>query len=91
MNEKLKQIERELIENRIVDLGKQCKNEYIIYSFYNISIDNSVVKRMSKEHYSDSTFSCLKKRSKNTRIDKSLREVIDVIIYDLLLRGYELI
>lgn len=91
MGEKLKQIEKELIEERAVNLGKQCKGEYIVYNFYNITKDNSVVKRMCKEHYSDSTLSELKKCSKNTFINKPLKEVINNDIYDLLLRGYELI
>lgn len=91
MSEKLKQIEKVLIEEREVNLGKQCSKEYIIYNFYHISEDNSVVKRMCKEHYSDNTFSEKKKISKKTLINKPLREVIDNIIYDLLLRGYELI
>lgn len=91
MKEKLKQIEKVLIEEREINLGKQCKEEYIIYNFYHINKDNSVVKRMCKEHYSDSTLSQLKKRSKHTLINKPLREVIDNVVYDLLLRGYDLI
>lgn len=91
MNEKLKVVEKALIEERAINLGKQCANEYIIYNFYNITKDNSVVKRMSKEHYSDSTLTNCKKTSKETMLNKPLREVIDSIVYELLLKGYELL
>lgn len=91
MNEKLKKIEETFIEERDISLGKQCKGEYIIYNFYNLTKDNSIVKRMSKEHYSDSTLNQCKKCSKRTLLNKSLREVIDNDIYNLLLRGYDLI
>ena len=91
MNEKLKQIEKTFLEEREINLGKQCKGEYIIYNFYNLTTDNSTVKRMSKEHYSDNSLNELKKSSKHTRINKSFREVIDNDVYNLLLRGYELV
>lgn len=91
MNERLKEIERILLEERGVDLGKQCKDEYIIYSFFNITSDNSTVKRMSKEHYADSSLKDMKKSSKHTLVNKSLRETIDDVVYNLLLRGYELV
>ena len=91
MNEKLKQIEKTFLEERQINLGKQCKGEYIIYNFYNLTTDNSTVKRMCKEHYSDSSLNELKKSSKNTRLNKSLREVIYNYVYDLLLRGYDLV
>lgn len=91
MNEKLKRIEGTFLENGEISLGKQCKSEYIVYTFYNYTIYNQSVKRMSKEHYSDSSLTELKKRSKRTLINKSLREVIDNDVYDLLGRGYDLI
>lgn len=91
MNEKLNQIEKLLIEERGVELGKQCKGEYIVYEFYFPTNDNSVVRRMCKYHYTDNTLSVCKKQSKNTFINKPLREVIDNVVYDLLLRGYDLI
>lgn len=91
INEKLKEIEKVLLEERSIDLGKQCKGEYIIYNFYNITSDNSVVKRMCKEHYSDSSLKELRKCSKHTLINKSLRETIDDVVYNLLLKGYELV
>ena len=46
---------------------------------------------MCKEHYSDNSFNELKKSSKHTLINKSLREVIDNDVYNLLLRGYDLV
>lgn len=91
MNEKLKKIEEAFIKKRGINLGKQCKGEYIIYNFYNLTKDDVIVKRMSKEHYTDDTFDECKKVSKKTLINKPLREVIDNDIYELLLRGYELI
>ena len=91
MNEKLKQIEKTFLEEREISLGKQCKGEYIIYNFYNLTTDNSTVKRMGKEYYSDSSFKKLKKSSKHTLINKSFREVIDNDVYGLLLRGYDLV
>lgn len=91
MNEKLKKIEEIFIEERDINLGKQCKGEYIIYNFYNLTKDNAIVKRMCKEHYTDDTLNECKKTSKKTLINKPLREVIDNDIYELLLRGYELI
>lgn len=91
MNEKLKQIEKIFLEERDINLGKQCKGEYIIYNFYNLTRDNTTVKRMCKEHYSDSSLNELKKSSKRTLFNKSLRETIDNYVYDLLLRGYDLV
>lgn len=91
MNEKLKQIEKTFLEEREINLGKQCKSEYIIYNFYNLTGNNATVKRMCKEHYSDSSLNELKKSSKHTLLNKSLREVIDNYVYDLLLRGYDLV
>ncbi len=91
MNEKLKQIEKVFLEERDINIGKQCKGEYIIYNFYCLTKDNKIVKRMCKEHYSDSSLNELKKSSKRTLINKPLREVIDNDIYDLLMRGYDLI
>ena len=46
---------------------------------------------MRKEHYSDNSLKELRKRSKHTLINKPFREVIDNVVYDLLLRGYELV
>lgn len=91
IQKKLKQIEKTFLEEREINLGKQCKGEYIVYNFYNITTDNTTVKRMCKEHYADSSCKTIKKSSKHTLINKSLREVIDNDIYDLLCRGYELI
>ena len=91
MNEKLKHIENVLIKERGVELGKQCRGEYIVYEFYFPTSDNSVVRRMCKYHYTDSTLSVCKKKSKNTLINKPLRKVIDDDIYNLLVRGYDLI
>lgn len=91
MNERLKQIEKILIEERGIELGKQCSKEYIVYEFYLITNDNSVVRRMCKYHYTDSTLSVCKKKSKNTLVNKPLREIIDNDVYNLLLRGYSLI
>lgn len=91
MNEKLKQIEKTFLEEREINLGKQCKGEYIIYNFYNLTSDNKTVKSMSKEHYSDNSLNELEKSSKRPLINKSLREVIDNDVYELLLRGYDLI
>lgn len=91
MNEKLKQIEKIFLEEGEINLGKQCKNEYIVYNFYNLTTDNSTVKKMCKEHYSDSSFNEPKKYSKPTLINKSLREVIFNDVYNLLLRGYDLV
>ena len=91
INEKLKQIEKILIEERGIELGKRCSAEYIVYEFYFITNDNSVVRRMCKYHYTDSTLLVCKKKSKNTLINKPLREVIDKDVYNLLLKGYDLI
>lgn len=91
INEKIKHIEKVFKEERAINLGKQCKGEYIIYEFYNLTKDNSIVKRMEKSHYSDSTLSECKKASKQTLLNKPLREVMDNDVYNLLLRGYDLI
>lgn len=91
MKEKLREIEETFIKEKDINLGKQCVGEYIIYNFYNLTRDNSTVKRMCKEHYTDNTLNECKKCSKKTLINKPLREVIDNDIYELLLRGYELI
>lgn len=88
---KIERDRRNLIKEKDINLGKQCVGEYIIYNFYNLTRDNSTVKRMCKEHYKDNTLNECKKCSKKTLINKQLREVIDNDIYELLLRGYELI
>ena len=46
---------------------------------------------MCKYHYTDSILLVCKKKSKNTLINKPLREVIDKDVYNLLLKGYDLI
>lgn len=45
---------------------------------------------MSEDHNSDRTLNQCKKSSKRTLLNKPLREVIDSDIYELLLRGYNL-
>ena len=44
--EKLKQIEKILLEERGIELGKQCSAEYIVYECYFITNNNSVVRRI---------------------------------------------
>lgn len=86
-----KQIVDTIKEKGELSLGKQCKEEYIVYKFYLSNKSNSIVERKTKEQYTDNTLIQLKKSPKITLIDKPLSKVIDDDIYDLVLRGYELI
>ena len=71
-----------------VSLAKQCKQEYIIYTFYTNPKRQQIV-RQTKEHFDnrelDNPGKC-KKRRVEIPIDKFLNDVV----YDLLNRGYEL-
>lgn len=88
MNEKIKEIENVLMDLMNVSLAKQCKQEYIIYTFYTNPKRQQIV-RQTKEHFDnrelDNPGKC-KKRRVEIPIDKFLNDVV----YDLLNRGYEL-
>lgn len=82
------QASRMLAEKKCVSLEKQCKQEYIVIKFV-AHPKGDIVMYMQKEHY-DLERKVLRK-TKNTPFDlKSIADVVDDAIYDLVLRGYEI-
>lgn len=88
MGGKVEKIKSELLEWRNVTLGKQCKNEYIVYTF-SIDADKNTIIRRTKEHFSDKDYSETGK-VKSERVNISLDYFLDVILEDLISRGYDL-
>lgn len=88
MNEKIKEIENVLKENMLVALSKQCKGEFIIYTFYT-NPRRQIVTKQIKEHFTDRELNNAGKR-KMKRVEISIKKFLDDIVYDLLNRGYTL-
>ena len=88
MNEKIKEIETVLNENMLVSLSKQCKGEFIIYTFH-FNPRKIMVTRQVKEHFSDRELNNAKKR-KMKRVEIPIKDFLDNMVYDLLNRGYAL-
>lgn len=88
MNEKITLIKNELMEHKCVSLAKQCKQEYIVYTF-NTNVKRENIIRFYKDHYSDKNLTKLKKNKKKlTKIP--IQKFLDIVVFDLLNRGYEL-
>lgn len=87
MNEKMKTIRDYFEKNGYVSLAKQCKQEYIIYSYYR-NYEGNGVQRMLKQHFKNRDLEGGK--TKRRKIDFSINRFFDEVVYDLINRGYEL-
>lgn len=86
MNEKFKAIKDYFKEHGHVSVAKQCKKEYIIYSYYQ-NYEGNAITRMLKQHFKNRDLKGGKTKRKKVEID--IKD-FDDIIYDLIKRGYEL-
>ena len=88
MNEKIKEIEKVLMDLMNVSLAKQCKHEYVIYTFYT-NPNREMIIRQRKEHFANRELdNSGKYRVKKVEIP--IEKFLDDVVYDLLNRGYEL-
>lgn len=88
MNEKIKEVENVLMELMNVSLSKQCKEEYIVYTFYtNLKRENII--RQVKEHFSDKDLNNPGK-IKRKKVEIPIKNFLDDVVYDLINRGYTL-
>ena len=77
-------------ENRLkmtgsLKLGKMCKQEYILITFYTKVFNNTTVGSMVKSYWNTDKTEMKKKKEKV--IGKSILSVIDNDVYDLILNG----
>lgn len=71
-------------------LGKMCKQEYILISFYTNIIDKNRVTSMIKSYWN--TDKTRLKNKKEKTLDKSISELVDNEVYELILNGkYEVV
>jgi hypothetical protein len=87
MNEKFKAIKDYFEEHGHVALAKQCKKEYIVYSYYT-NFEGNVINRMLKQHFKNRDLEVGKNKRKKVEIP--IAKFFKDVIYDLLNRGYEL-
>lgn len=87
MNEEMDRIKDYFKEYRCVSLAKQCKQEYIVYSYFSNN-DGTAIIRLNKQHFKNRDLECGK--SKIRKVEIPIRKFFDDIIYDLLIRGYRL-
>lgn len=82
-------------ENRLemtgsLKLGKMCKQEYILITFYQSTIDKTSVNSMVKSYWNADKTEMRKMKEKV--VNKSIPKVIDNDVYDLLVNGkYEVV
>lgn len=88
MNEKIKEIEKCLMEHMQVSLAKQCKQEYVLYTFHTNTKSEKVI-RQYKEHFENRELDNPGKY-KRKKIDIPINVFLDEVVFDLLNRGYEL-
>lgn len=87
MNEKLKEVEKVLMELMNVSLSKQCKKEFIVYTFYTNPKRENIIRQV-KEHFADRDLNDAGKM-KRKKVEIPIKKFLDVV-YDLLNRGYTL-
>lgn len=87
MNEEMNRIKDYFKENRCVFLAKQCKQEYIIYSYF-LNYEGTAIVRLNKQHFKNRDLEGGK--SKRRKIEIPIEKFFDDTIYDLLMRGYKL-
>lgn len=87
MNEEMNKIKDYFKEYRWVSLAKQCKQEYIVYSYFSNN-DGTAIIRLNKQHFKNRDLEGGKR--KIIKIEIPIKKFFDDIIYDLLVRGYKL-
>ena len=87
MNEEMSKIKDYFKKYRQVSLAKQCKQEYIVYSYF-LNNEGTTIVRLNKQHFKNRDLEGGK--SKRRKIEIPIKKFFDDIIYDLLVRGYKL-
>lgn len=87
MNKEMNRIKDYLKEHGHVSLAKQCKQEYIIYSYF-LNIKGKTIVRLNKHHFKNRDLESGK--SKRRKLEIPIEKFFDDTIYDLLMRGYKL-
>lgn len=90
MNEEMNRIKDYFKEHKCVFLAKQCKQEYIVYSYF-LNYDGTVM--LNKQCFKNRDLEGGKikiGKSKRRKIKISIEKFFDDTIYDLLIRGYKL-
>lgn len=89
LKKKLLDAEEELSVTGKLHVGRKCTQEYIVYSFYTGIFDKNEVHSIIKKHWSKDKTECRKRKEQN--ICKSVSDVVNEEIYDLFLKGYEVL
>lgn len=87
MNEEMNRIKDYFKEYRWVSLAKQCKQEYIVYSYF-LNNEGTAIVRLNKQHFKNRDLEGGK--SKRRKIEIPIEKFFNDTIYDLLMRGYKL-
>ena len=87
MSEEMSVIKDYFMENRCVSLAKQCKQEYIVYSYF-LNYDGTVVVRFNKQYFKNRDLEGGK--SKRRKVEIPIERFFGDVIHDLLVRGYKL-
>lgn len=87
MNEEMNRIKDYFKEHKCFFLAKQCKQEYIIYSYF-LNNDGTAIVMLNKQHFKNRDLEGGK--SKRREIKIPIEKFFDDTIYDLLIRGYKL-
>ena len=65
MNEEMNRIKDYFKGHRCVFLAKQCKQEYIVYSYF-LNYDGTAIVRLNKQHFKNRDLENGKSKSQNT-------------------------
>lgn len=87
MNEEMSKIKDYFKKYRWVSLAKQCKQEYIVYSYF-LNNEGTTIVRLNKQHFKNRDLEGGK--NKRRKIEIPIEKFFDDIIYDLLSRGYKM-
>lgn len=87
IGEKLEVVKDFFNKHHHVSLAKQCKMEYIMYSFFS-NCENTAITRQIKTHFKSRDLTGGKRKIK--KIEININHFFNETIYDLLTRGYEL-
>ena len=88
MNEKIEKVENILKEHDHVSFVKQCKEEYITYSYF-INFDRDKIIMELKVHFKNKELE--KSRNvKNRKMNMSIDWFLNDKVYDLINRGYDI-
>ena len=68
-------------------MAKQCKQEYIVYSYF-LNNEGTAIVRLNKQHFKNRDLEGGK--SKRRKIEIPIEKFFNDTIYDLLMRGYKL-